>query len=249
MNDFFFKIFFFVSFVCFSQNTHKGYPTFKYKKISFSSSADNKTNYTKQIISSIPETEYELIIGDSVSRFSIVEKNYTDNFNKGAIKWGGGLTFYYEKTNGKYYVFKKAATLEGEFLVKDSINSLKWKITTESKTIQNFICYKAFAKKDIYVVVLDKSVDKSVFKKEVKTVELVAWFCPEFPYSFGPDNFYGLPGIVFEAYQIDGKVSFVLDSIIFDKNNKSIVSIPKLKIVDESEVIEKSLEKMNTRNF
>lgn len=249
MNKIFFKIVFFISFVCFSQNIQNEYPIFKYKKILFDSYADYKTNYSKQIISSIPETEYDLIIGNSVSRFSVVEKNYTDSFNKGAIKWGGGQTYYYEKVNGNYYVFKKATTLEGEFLIKDSVNSLKWDITTESKTIQNFICYKAFAKRDIYIINLDKSGDKPVYKKEVKTVELVAWFCPDFPYSFGPDQFYGLPGIVFEAYQIDGKVSFVLDSIIFKKDNKLIITVPKLKIVDESEVIERSLEKMNTRNF
>ncbi|WP_445455684.1 GLPGLI family protein [Flavobacterium sp. HNIBRBA15423] len=249
MNKVFFQILFFVSFICFSQNENNEYPTFKYKKILFDNYGNNKTSYLKQVISSIPETEYELIIGDSVSRFSILEKNYTDGFNKGAIKWGGGETFYYKKEENNYYVFKKVESFDGKFLVKDSINDTKWDVTNEIKKIQNFTCYKAIAKKNVYVVGLDKSGDKPALKKEVKTIEMIAWFCPEFPYSFGPDIFYGLPGIVFEGYQIDGKVSFVLDSIIFKKNNDDKITIPELKITNEADFIDKSLKKMNSKNF
>lgn len=250
MNKVFFQILFFVSFICLSQNKNNGYPTFRYKKILFDNYANINASYrVAQIISSIPETEYELIIGDSFCRFSALEKNYSDGFNKGAINWGGGQTFYYKKEGNDYYVFKKTDAFGEEYLIKDSINSLRWNLTSESKIIQNFTCYKAIAKKETYIVVVDKPNDKPALKKEVKTIEMIAWFCPEFPYSFGPDIFYGLPGIVFEGYQIEGKVSFVLDSIIFKENNDDKITIPELKITNEADFIDKSLKKMNSKNF
>lgn len=53
-----------------------------------------------------------------------------------------------------------------------------WKITTETKKINNFLCYKA--------------------------IPIEARFCPEIPLPYGPENYAGLPGSIFEVYEING---------------------------------------------
>ncbi len=67
----------------------------------------------------------------------------------------------------------------------------EWQITTESKVINGFTCYKALGKINYFI-------DRYTFAIE-------AWFCPEIPLPYGPDYYAGLPGLIFEVYRADGK--------------------------------------------
>lgn len=74
----------------------------------------------------------------------------------------------------------------GEFMIKTPSNH-NWNILSESKKIDNYLCYKA-------------TCTESYTARDGKTKERVitAWFCPELPYSFGPLEFNGLPGLILE---------------------------------------------------
>ena len=64
---------------------------------------------------------------------------------------------------------------------------MHWRIiSTETKKIDNYTCYKATTE---YVV----TNPKGTFKHPV-----VAWFCPEIPISHGPNGYGGLPGLILE---------------------------------------------------
>lgn len=78
------------------------------------------------------------------------------------------------------------------YLVTDQIN-YTWKITNETKQIQNFTCYKATT-----------SFRGNTFE---------AWFTPDIAINAGPCKWYGLPGLILEATDKDQSVVYKVEKI------------------------------------
>ena len=109
-----------------------------------------------------------------------------------------------------------------QFLVKEELQPLEWKIGTETKQIGNYTCFKATCKRTDFDVswwnfswdrlrnnyVENKSdsiktADISSLKseplnEEIDVVEIEAWYTPMIPVSQGPDDYWGLPGLILE---------------------------------------------------
>jgi len=66
---------------------------------------------------------------------------------------------------------------EEQFLVKDTVRKINWKITGETREIAGFICRRANA------LVMD-------------SIYVVAFYTDEIPVSGGPESFTGLPGMI-----------------------------------------------------
>ncbi len=81
---------------------------------------------------------------------------------------------------------KKKNNIEGSFkkekyIITDTLQT-NWTLVNETKYIDKYLCYKA---------IMTHSV-----KSRKGTV--IAWYCPEIPYSFGPKGYGGLPGLILE---------------------------------------------------
>lgn len=83
-------------------------------------------------------------------------------------------------------------------LVIDEVYDIE--ITQETKKIQNFTCYKAhfYLKDEPHVPV------RSV------------WFTPEIPFSYGPENYIGVPGLVLEIFVPTQKMTYAATKIEFN---------------------------------
>jgi GLPGLI family protein len=110
-------------------------------------------------------------------------------------------------------------------LLKDSHAIKSWNITSESKIIDNYLCYKAEYIKKIKVNGVEKS----------KLV--IAWFAPSLPYPYGPNGYNGLPGLILELNEIANKSKkYFLKNINLYDVQKEIV-FPKGIVITEEEFI------------
>lgn len=96
------------------------------------------------------------------------------------------------------------------YLVQDSLRKPLWKVMNQIKEVAGFICMKA------------------VTEDKVKGQKITAWFTGDIPVSGGPEEAFGLPGMILEMEADDETVLVVATSVEFKKLEKELV-LPKLK--------------------
>lgn len=134
--------------------------------------------------------KYELKFNNAVSSFSSIESLTREGIDEHAIKMAK-IAFitsdaFYLDLNKKELITKK----QDNILLKSEALSSGWTILTETKLIDKYLCYKAEYKKPRI----------NRFGKEI-ILTITAWFAPSLPYSFGPIDFHGLPGLILELQQ------------------------------------------------
>jgi GLPGLI family protein len=139
---------------------------------------------------------------------------------------------------------EKKEFIDKHFIVTDSIRSLKWKMTGETKTLLKHNCTKAIATR--VSTKMQMNINNGVMeRKEIQdTSEIIAWFTNEIPVSAGPAEFQGqLPGLILELNIADGKQTFIATSI-FEKADLSIIKEPIGKKHYTPEEFKKERDKM-----
>ena len=190
-----------------------------------------------------------------------------------ASMMGGGGT-HYKNVKDKQFIVDKEF-FGKEFLIKDSLPKYDWKMEGESKQIGNYTWYKATA-----VVKVNESVfrnfrfknrDKKETETKTETVKdtakakktnftedwempkentITAWYCPEIPVNQGPENYWGLPGLILEVN--DGKTVMLCTKIVMNAKDKvEIKPATKGKQVTQTEyndIVKKKMEEMQEMN-
>lgn len=111
-------------------------------------------------------------------------------------------------------------------LIENKVDPYNWEIASESKMIDAFLCYKAVLK-----------IPFVNSRGENKIEEIICWFTPSLPYSFGPKNYYGLPGLILEFTQNDR--TFLASKIELSEKNIKI-DFPKGRGVTQDEYNKRS---------
>jgi GLPGLI family protein len=181
----------------------------------------NVKNNIISINQSFDHIEYELLVNDKSAVFQYVKKLKLPNFNARAIIAGGGEGIHYYDQKNKNEIFEVEMSGKKHY-IKSSINKYKWEISNDTKVINDFVCYRANT-----MLPFDDFRGKGVIEVEV-------WFCPEFPLPYGPDIYFGLPGLVFEANQKNSKIKFYLKKIEKLEETQPI-KIPDNKTITEDE--------------
>lgn len=172
---------------------------------------------------------------------------------------GAGGTFYKNIKEKTYTVDKEF--MGKEFLIKDSLPNLKWKMEGETRVIGGFNCFKATAVRPVSKTdfqnlrpkkeeaTTDKPADatkKTNFMDGMempKEVVVTAWYTPEVPVNQGPDNYWGLPGLILEVN--DGKTVILCSKIILNPKEKAVIKAStKGKVVTQAEYDETVIKKM-----
>lgn len=190
-----------------------------------------------------------------------------------ASMMGGGGT-HYKNVKDKQFIVDREF-FGKEFLIKDSLPKYDWKMEGESKQIGNYTCFKATA-----VVKVNESDfrnfrfrnrDKKETEAKTETVKdtakakktnftedwempkentITAWYCPEIPVNQGPENYWGLPGLILEVN--DGKTVMLCTKIVMNtKDRVEIKPVTKGKEVTQTEyndIVKKKMEEMQEMN-
>jgi GLPGLI family protein len=183
---------------------------------------------------------------------------------------GGGGTLYKNVKEKSYTVDKEF--MGKEFLVKDSLTNLNWKLESETRIIGGYTCYKATAvkapstsdfrnfrpkkeeskkeedKKELGKKEPAKTTDekKTNFMDAIelpKEITITAWYTPEIPVNQGPESYWGLPGLILEVN--DGKTITLCSKVVLNSKDKvEIKASTKGKVISQKEYDETVIKKM-----
>ena len=84
-----------------------------------------------------------------------------------------------------------------EYLIQEKSEPFEWELSGETKKVGNYTVQKASFTK----IVDSKRFSTGMTEMEnVKdTLQVTVWFTPEIPVSHGPENYFGLPGLILEV--------------------------------------------------
>jgi GLPGLI family protein len=225
---------------------------------------------------------------------SFLEKEYILTFNKAESIYkedekleapgsGRGFGGFGSMGGGpKYKNVKSKELLQDQeffgkqFLIKDELKGLEWKMGTETKKIGQYTCFKATATKTVDQFDWrsmrrrrrdndqkkegDKSKDSTKTGEKAdgksndpmseievpKTIEVVAWYTPQIPINQGPDDYWGLPGLILEVNA--DRTTILCTKIVMNPEEKEAIDKPeKGDIVTQEEytkIITKKMEEM-----
>ncbi|MEY8847985.1 GLPGLI family protein [Psychroserpens sp. XS_ASV72] len=173
---------------------------------------------------------------------SMLEKTYVLNFNRSESTYkeeekleapgsGGGGRFrgmMSSFTGGPQYksikenvILQEQEFFGKQFLVKDSLPELVWKLEDETKQIGQYTCFKATTTKKVDEMDFmsmrrrgrnndekkeaEKKADSTKATDPMDEIEVpkfivvTAWYTPQIPVSNGPAEYHGLPGLILEV--------------------------------------------------
>jgi len=195
-----------------------------------------------------------------------LEKTYVLNFNKkesvfseedkldaisGATdSWGKNFTQGEQYKNVKENTLVQSQEFYGkQFLVKDKLQVIEWKLGKESKQIGQYMCFKAtasvptseltwydFSWSDLRPAPSTKldSIDVKLKEPEIKMTEVEAWYTPQIPVGHGPGEYWGLPGLILELSA--GNTTMLCSKVVMNPKEKIKIEAPdKGKEITKSE--------------
>ena len=158
--------------------------------------------------------KFELTFGNNQSLWKQAEQENNDDNEFG----GGGMQirmFVAGSDDVMYCNFDAAKKVEQrmmldkKFIVEDSIRSLKWKMSDETKTVLNHLCSKTIATRYGKRMTMNMDNGKMERKEVDDTINIIAWFTTDIPVSAGPGEYQGqLPGLILEMDVNNGRQVF-----------------------------------------
>ncbi|WP_306354025.1 GLPGLI family protein [Flavobacterium sp. '19STA2R22 D10 B1'] len=165
---------------------------------------------------------------------------------------GGGKQ--YKNIKDKQYIVDKEF-MGKEFLIKDSLQKIDWKLENETKKIGEYTCYKATAVQKANPLDFRNLRKKEAKEEEKKSTNLMdqidmpkeiiitAWYTSDIPVNQGPENYWGLPGLILEVNT--GKTTILCSKVVLNPKEKTDIKPAKNgKVVTQKEYDDIVLKKM-----
>jgi len=219
-------------------------------KSNFKISAENNPGVDEQMQEEIRKRMQKMNQKTYVLEFDKYNSTYTqevalegpktprgkNSFMVMSIGGSGKTDIYYKNIQEKRFV-NQTEIMGKRFLVKDTLPEHPWILSSETKNIGKYTCYKATYSKEIEnkkITLIDGDSKESI-KKE--TIITTAWYTTQVPVSNGPGTYQGLPGLILEVN--DGKKTIVCTEIILNPSEKiTIVEPSKGKVVSQKKFSE-----------
>lgn len=153
-----------------------------------------------------------------------------------------------------------------QFLVKDKLQPIEWKMGSETKQIGKYTCFKAMAliptsELTWYSFSWSSSTTAANEKEnetsegetkvpEIKMTQVEAWYTMQIPVRHGPSEYWGLPGLILEVSA--GDTTMLCSKIIMNPEEKFKIEAPEkgkevTKKIYQKTISEKMQEFRNNR--
>ena len=164
----------------------------------------------------------------------------------GGNRWGGmmgSFTAGPQYKNVKDNVLLQDQEFFGkQFLIKDSLPKLEWKMENETKQIGQYMCFKATAIKKVdemdFASMRRRNRDNDAEKKKdttkitnvmdeievPKEIIVTAWYTPQIPVNQGPGEYWGLPGLILEVNA--DRTTILCSKIVINPGDKEEIKVP-----------------------
>lgn len=126
-------------------------------------------------------------------------------------RWSGEKDEYYISRNfEKETQMDIIKTLGKTYIVDDSLRKPVWKVMNQIKDVNGYVCMKAET------------------TEPIRGQKIVVWFAQDIPVPAGPEQFFGLPGLIMELDVNDGDVVIEAVKVEFKPVDKDL-AMPKIK--------------------
>lgn len=136
---------------------------------------------------------------------------------------GSGNEILYKNLVDQKYM-QEQEFMGKEFLIQDVLEVADWELVEDTKKIGEFTAQKA-----VFTRILDSQQFSSGMEEmeNVKdTIQIIAWFTSEIPVSHGPENYFGLPGLILEVH--NGGRAYYCEKIELNPSGDPVeIQIPK----------------------
>ncbi|MEM9679074.1 MAG: GLPGLI family protein [Bacteroidota bacterium] len=204
------------------------------------------------------EKTYVLTFNKSESYFKEDEK--LDAISGATDSWGKNFSPGNQYKNVKTNTQIQNQEFYGKkFLVKDQLQPITWKMGSETKTIGNYMCFKATASIPTSELTwydfswdrlrtanqqeTESSTTEGEEENSVPMTEVEAWYTTQIPVSHGPLEYWGLPGLILEVSA--GNTTILCSKIVLNPEEKIEIEAPdKGKEITKTEYQKTIVEKM-----
>lgn len=142
-------------------------------------------SYFEYSINNIWKINFILKVDQSGSSFLSQTNNSFDKNNP-----NDRIMLGFTGCTGSIYCFNDSIytniTVLGKNIFKKTPKKTNWVLQDETKKIDGYLCYKA------------ANVNRVEYGEKVFNHPVVAWYCPELPYQYGPNGYGNLPGLILE---------------------------------------------------
>ena len=165
----------------------------------------------------------------------------------------------YKNSQTKKYI-KAEEFANKNYIITDVLKNYNWDITQESKKIGGYTCYKAISitkvtKKELQEYEVEKakqSKNKTSFfnLEKPKDKKITVWYNPEIPVSHGPNQYWGVPGLIMEVNE--NNLIILCSKVILNPKDKKSIKAPKNgKVISQNAydlMEEKQYDKLKDEN-
>lgn len=180
------------------------------------------TKLAKNILQIAKLQSFELKFNSYQSAFQLLSLTMnTDELDMllnelASIRFTSNYNYFLDKKLGREFFQYNNGILVGE-----NYELKNWQVTNETKNIDKYLCYKALYNYEF--IAMDKTIN---------TRTITAWFAPNLPFSYGPKNYNGLPGLILE---LQDKETIFLATKIELSGEEIEFNFPKGKTLSQEE--------------
>ncbi len=138
------------------------------------------------------------------------------------ISMGGGLL--YKNTSEKKSI-QQTESFSKLWIISDQLESRDWKMTGKTKKIGDYTADQAIYENIREMQSFSMSDEGKKTETIQDTVQVTVWYTPDIPVPHGPEDYWGLPGLILELN--DGRVSYLCTKIELNPDKAVEIKKPK----------------------